>query len=430
MPKLCNSGFWRLRRFPSYRLLTGPKVGNLYAQLPAAKCPACSRSEKKVKPGCKHEESRPARCGQNLGKSKSKMPQITALPYFNLWNDLFRLIFLKMLQTFFEPITKDSEKKKLCFFGCNLRISVGAFFSCEDTKPESWKRYDFVTIPKPSGKNWLILTTKTGPKLLWTYDRYNKICPARYYLPPSLLTSIWSTRFNSQDWGERVIPRCNDASSNVMCQVGPKKHKIHLGLKHLFVLKSFVLLDSMIQMTHIYTSDSAFRVGNLEMSNVFSALAKTVVQKEHIYLAVSHIHTFYMFDIFSKQVPCFDLFLVLWIPQTQLICGKHRLWLQSNSWILLQIHQLCADPFENRAGILRDLDQAGPWRDVFHEKSCFVWRWHHCVFFVSLELEIWEKAYFWGVAHIKLRVNSFIHNKFEKFGFELLLYCPSNLTPF
>lgn len=112
MPKLCNSGFWRLRRFPSYRLLTGPKVGNLYAQLPAAKCPACSRSEKKVKPGCKHEESRPARCGQNLGKSKSKMPQITALPYFNLWNDLFRLIFLKMLQTFFEPITKDSEKKK------------------------------------------------------------------------------------------------------------------------------------------------------------------------------------------------------------------------------------------------------------------------------------------------------------------------------
>lgn len=41
-----------------------------------------------------------------------------------------------------------------------------------------------------------------------------------------------------------------------------KKHKIHLGLKDLFVLKSFVLLDSMIQMTHIYTSDSAFRVGN------------------------------------------------------------------------------------------------------------------------------------------------------------------------
>lgn len=129
-----------------------------------------------------------------------------------------------MLQTFFEPITKDSEKKTM-FFGCNLRISVGAFFSCEDTKPESWKRYDFVTIPKPSGKNWLILTTKTGPKLLWTYDRYNKICPARYYLPPSLLTSIWSTRFNSQDWGGRVIPRCNDASSNVMCQVGPKNTK-------------------------------------------------------------------------------------------------------------------------------------------------------------------------------------------------------------
>lgn len=95
-----------------YRLLTGPKVRNLYPQLPAAKCPACSRSEKKVKPGCKHEESRPARCGPNLGKSKSKMPQITALPYFNLWNDLFRLIFLKMLQTFFDPITKDSEKKR------------------------------------------------------------------------------------------------------------------------------------------------------------------------------------------------------------------------------------------------------------------------------------------------------------------------------
>lgn len=168
---------------------------------------------------------------------------------------------------------------------------------------------------------------------------------------------------------------------------------------------------------HIFTSDSAFRVGNLEMSNVFSALAKTVVQKEHTKLAVSHIHTFYMFDIFSKQVPCFDLFLVLWIPQTQLICGKHRLWLQSNSWILLQIHQLCADPFENRAGILRDLDQAGPWRDVFHEKSCFVWRWHHCVFFVSLELEIWEKACFLGCSSHQTQGEQFYTQQVRKIWF-------------
>lgn len=216
-----------------YRLLTGPKVRNLYPQLPAAKCPACSRSEKKVKPGCKHEESRPARCGPNLGKSKSKMPQITALPYFNLWNDLFRLIFLKMLQTFFDPITKDSEKKtQLCFFGdATWEFQLAHSFLVKTRSQKVEKRYDFVTIPKSSGKNWLILTTKTGPKLLWTYDRYNKICPARYYLPPSLLTSIWSTRFNSQDWGGRVIPRCNDASSNVMCQVGPKKTQNSLGVE-------------------------------------------------------------------------------------------------------------------------------------------------------------------------------------------------------
>lgn len=145
-----------------YRLLTGPKVRNLYPQLPAAKCPACSRSEKKVKPGCKHEESRPARCGPNLGKSKSKMPQITALPYFNLWNDLFRLIFLKMLQTFFDPITKDSEKKNatMFFWWCNLRISVGAFFSCEDTKPESWKKIWFCHNSEIFGKKLVDLNNK------------------------------------------------------------------------------------------------------------------------------------------------------------------------------------------------------------------------------------------------------------------------------
>ena len=48
-------------------------------------------------------------------------------------------------------------------------------------------------------------------------------------------------------------------------------------------------------------TQNSLGVGNQEMSNVFSALAKTIVQKEHTYLAVSHIHTFYIFYIFSKQ---------------------------------------------------------------------------------------------------------------------------------
>ena len=136
-----------------YRLLTGPKVGNLYPQLVAAKCPACSRSEKKVKPGCKHEESRPA------SPKCHKLPHYHTLTSEMIFLDWF---FLRCFKPFSNLSPKIQKKKTLlCFFWwCNLRISVGAFFSCEDTKPESWKKIWFCHNSEIFGKKLVDLNSK------------------------------------------------------------------------------------------------------------------------------------------------------------------------------------------------------------------------------------------------------------------------------
>ncbi len=220
---------------------------------------------------------------------------------------------------------------------------------------------------------------------------YNKICPSKIAFTFKLFKGYWdelsatllvailgSNLMFFKNWSIDLYiekgERFQDATMRLpMCQVGPNSHKIHLGWS--ICREIFRISGQDDPNNRNIQSHSTFRVGNMEISTVFLLWPRLLFKKTYISRPYAYILP--CFTCSQTNVYLFWCVLVLWIP--------HR-----NDVGKLEPGSCC-----------RSINFARIRLKIVRASS-----------------ETWTKPW---AHHIKIRVNSFIYNKFKKFSIRATL---------